>query len=290
MKSYKLFTVFGIPIKVHSTLVLLFPFIVYYLGNDPDLREFLPINPYLFIMFMILCGYVSILLHELGHSLVGIWRGYKIKEILLLPIGGVAKISYMTTSHKDELLVAAAGPLVSLLLSISFGGLAFLCAILGLRGLNLFTSLLSYLNLAWTLFNLVPAFPMDGGRILRAFLIPRIGQIKSTRIASQIGQTLSIAFGVYSLLRGHFFHVALAFYIYRAAGAEYRMLLLRETYNARFGWKTGPATPPQQPSYSGTKNDITVGPPSYRQTPPPAETVNNSSRVKEKLKRVFTNK
>ncbi len=288
LKSYKLFTVFGIPVKVHSTLLFLFPVMVYYLGKGTGLQDFLPINHYLFITLMMLFGYISILLHELGHSVVGIWRGYRIKEIVLLPIGGVAKISHMTTSHKDELLVAAAGPLVSLILSATFGGLAFLCAFLRLRGLYLFTSLLAYLNLAWTIFNLIPAFPMDGGRILRASLTPKIGRIKATRIAATIGQTLAAMFGAYSLMQRppHLFHVFLAIYIYRAAGAEYKILLLHEAYNARFGWNANPT--PSAPQ--NVDNNITVGPPPYQESLATKNVANSFNNIKDKLKNAFTSK
>lgn len=263
--SYKICNAFGIPVKVHISLLILFPLLVFFItGNNSAFDGYIKINPYLFSAFIIVGLFTSVVLHELGHSLVGIKCGYDIKEIVLLPIGGVARIMKMTSNYKHEIMVAIAGPLVSISLAAIFYFAANLTAAAAMNALSFFFFYLSVINLALALFNLLPSFPMDGGRVLRAALTPKLGALEATRRAAKTGRTLAIVFGVYSLFWGSLWNMIIAIFIYRAAGAEYRMILMREQYKSRFEWDDSAnfrRRPPPPPQIS--QNDISVGPPPY---------------------------
>jgi Zn-dependent protease len=262
--SYRITTAFGIPVKVHISLLILFPLLVFFFtGNNSAFNSYIGMNPYLFSALIIVGLFTSVVLHELGHSLVGIKCGYEINEIVLLPIGGVAKIARMTANYRHELLVAVAGPVVSLILAGVFYTSSRLLAQTSSNALFFYFLYLSVINLALALFNLIPSFPMDGGRILRAALTPKLGALEATRRAAKIGRTLAVIFGVYSLFWGSLWNMLIAIFIYRAAGAEYRMMQMRENYRARFQWGgmegcQPPVNPPEIPS-----NEVRVGPPPY---------------------------
>jgi Zn-dependent protease len=248
-RSYLITRVMGIPIRVHITLVILLIIAALALG---------------LIGILYAAGlFLSVAVHELGHSWVAIRKGCRVHEIMLLPIGGVAKMSGLPSRPKDEFLIAGAGPLTSLLLALVFWALALLGPFM-----MLFTSL-AEINLMLCLFNLLPSFPMDGGRIFRAFMTPRIGRLKATALAVKIGKRMAIAFGLiglfgipYSLLqpfglsfsiRPNFMLILIAIFIYQAAGAEYRAVVAQQMQQEWF------TVEPQA--------DIYVSPPPYARTP-----------------------
>ncbi len=201
-RSYNLTRVMGIPIKVHLTLIILLLFVAFTRGLSG---------------ILIAVGvFASVALHELGHSWVAIRKGCQVREIMLLPIGGVAKMSQIPSRPLDEFLMAAAGPLVSFLLAVVF----WLPYLLGFFS-NLLINLAA-INLMLCLFNLLPSFPMDGGRIFRAFMSPRLGRLKATALAAKIGRVMAVLFGIYGLFNGQFLLILIAIFIYNAAGAEYR--------------------------------------------------------------------
>lgn len=201
-RSYNLTKVMGIPIRVHLTLVILLLFVAFTRGL-----------PGILIAIGV---FASVALHELGHSWVAIRKGCRVHEIMLLPIGGVAKMSHMPTRPMDEVLMAAAGPFVSFLLAVAF----WLLTSTGFLSMLFFN--LSAINLMLCLFNLLPSFPMDGGRIFRAFMSPRLGRLKATELAARIGRIMAVLFGLYGLFNGQFMLILIAIFIYNAAGAEYR--------------------------------------------------------------------
>ena len=201
-RSYELTRVMGIPVRVHLTLIILLLIVAFSSGVGG---------------FLIAVGvFASVALHELGHSWVAIRKGCRVHEIMLLPIGGVAKMSNMPSQPKDEFLIAGAGPLVSFALAALFK----LLAAAGLGGPLI--GYLGFINLMLCLFNLLPSFPMDGGRIFRAFMTPRMGRLKATELAAKIGRIMAVAFGVIGLFNGNFFLILIAIFIYQSAGAEYR--------------------------------------------------------------------
>ncbi|MGE4488834.1 MAG: site-2 protease family protein [Kiritimatiellales bacterium] len=232
-RSYLITRVMGIPIRVHITLVILLIFAALALG---------------LIGILYAAGlFLSVAVHELGHSWVAIRKGCRVHEIMLLPIGGVAKMSGLPSRPKDEFLIAGAGPLTSLLLALFFWALALLGPFM-----MLFTSL-AEINLMLCLFNLLPSFPMDGGRIFRAFMTPRIGRLKATALAVKIGRIMAIAFGIFGLFSGNWMLVLIAVFIYNAAGAEYRAVVAQQMQQEWF------TVEPQA--------DIYVSPPPYARTP-----------------------
>jgi Zn-dependent protease len=175
-----------------------------------------------------------VLLHELGHALTARrFYGIQTEDITLYPIGGVARLERMPRKPGPELLITLAGPLVNLALA---GGFALLGGALGAVAPGSFLAelarMLLWINLALAGFNLIPAFPMDGGRVLRALLSSWLGRLRATEIAAGLGRLLAMGFGFYSLLNGQLLHAALAGFIYLAAWLE--LAKVREEEGPRF--------------------------------------------------------
>jgi Zn-dependent protease len=215
--SWKLGRVAGIDLYLHPTflLVLLLPGV---LSGGME------------TLLVVLSLFGCVLLHELGHALMARRFGIETADITLYPIGGVARLQRLPRAPGAELLITLAGPAVNF-------ALAFLFAILGAldlaagatSSLGLFVRDLMGINLVLGLFNMVPAFPMDGGRILRALLSGWLGRAQATIIAAGIGRTLAVLFGIYSLFVAHnLFQAALAVFIYFAANAEVAQVLFEE--------------------------------------------------------------
>lgn len=207
--------VFDIPIRAHFLLLIALPIIMGWFSN-----------PSMAVRLLGAVGlFASVVLHELGHSIVARAKGSYIQEIVLYPFGGAAKIMNIPTRPVDEILVALAGPAVSLLLGI-FG------IFVGFRLLDTHPEASHYplifelgaINLALFIFNLFPVFPMDGGRVLRAVLAHKKGRLNATRIAVTVGKYFCLIFVIYGLLNGQFFLAFIGGYIYFAGQQEYRMV------------------------------------------------------------------
>ena len=215
--SIRVATVSGIPIRLHFTFLLLLTwFSLAGIGRGG-----------LAIVLFLLGVFFCVALHELGHSLVAQRYGYKVRDIVLYPIGGVASIEGNPRA-RQELAIALAGPAVNVV--IAFLLFAYLAAtggaptperIFTVRGFqgDPLTALLRA-NLFLVLFNMIPAFPMDGGRVLRAALALRIGQSRATQIAARTGQLFAVAFGIWGFLSGQFFLMLIALFVYFGAGQE----------------------------------------------------------------------
>lgn len=174
---------FGIETRLHWSflLVLVLLFVVGAVGNG------LPAALTTVTLFVAIFG--CVLLHELGHALAARRYGIGTKEILLLPIGGLAQLERIPSNPRQELVIAVAGPLVNvaivaLLLPVSMVSQAS------------FVATLIQVNVILVIFNLLPAFPMDGGRILRAILAFRMSAARATRIASSIGRAFAVLFAI----------------------------------------------------------------------------------------------
>ena len=232
--SFKVARFFGIPIRVHFTLVLCVPFLVWDFG---------------WALAFTVGGalFASIILHELGHALVAVRKGGAVHEILLLPIGGAARMSRLPPKPHDELLMAVAGPAVSftLFVALYLGGA---CVPFGREtglvfGIPLHINAIQaigLLNLTLAVFNLLPAFPMDGGRVLRALLAGRYGRLKATRVAAGVGRVIAVMLGCYAVtawLRGGPFSMLffISIFIFWAAGMEYRAVQFQEWRESRVG-------------------------------------------------------
>jgi Zn-dependent protease/predicted transcriptional regulator len=277
--SLKLFTWFGIPVFVHWTFALIFLY-AFWIGYDNNLGAFGML--WVFAILIPLFGFV--LLHEYGHSLTARRYGVETKDIILTPIGGIARLERMPEKPVQEFLVAIAGPAVNVAIALillvlgmllfdgihweifkatirdyfSSIGLFFerLFALLsGQISFQDFQSLLLVeapselnellaetgievgvllvaipaflsINLGLALFNLVPAFPMDGGRMLRALLAARFGRVRATQWASWIGQAVAMIFIALSFLTGNFTLGLIGFFVFMSARSENVMVRL----------------------------------------------------------------
>ena len=221
--SYQIAKLAGIPIRVHITLLIFLPLIVGHLAKA------MGVSSVTWGLAAAVGLFASVALHELGHAAVAVKKGCRVRDILLLPIGGVAQLDALPTRPRDEFQIAVAGPAVSLLLAASFWFAARTAHALDARHPAIVLSSLAGINLMLVLFNLLPSFPMDGGRIFRAWITPRLGRLNATRIAAKIGRFMSIVFGVFGGLNLNLFLVAIAVFIHQAAGAEYRQVQQQET-------------------------------------------------------------
>jgi len=159
--------------------------------------------------------FASVLFHELGHALVARRLGVPILGIDLHFFGGAAKMGRMPSSAREEILIAGAGPLVSFVLGVV--GLVLLLA----TGWSGFTYL-AWINLILGAFNLLPALPMDGGRIFRALLSRRMGRLRATSVAVKVARVIAVGLGLLGLVRGNLFLVGLAVLLWFMASAELR--------------------------------------------------------------------
>ena len=278
--SYRIGSIWGIPLKIHISLFLLLAYIslrAFVIG----LQEYGLWHAIMIVLAVVslqICLFASIGLHELGHSFVAIRKGCKVREITLLIIGGAAVMESIPRRPKDEFSMAIAGPAVSATLAILFGLLAYryppdaedMRAWLGV--LFYYTALGNGLL---AIFNLLPAYPMDGGRITRALLTPRLGRLRATRIAMLTGRGFAIAIGAIGLMglppwipRFYIPLLLIAGFVYIMGNREYRQIQL-ETLLEQRGFKTMPEYEQQGRFQEMPPDDETVliSPPPYRQGP-----------------------
>lgn len=218
-KTWEIGKVSGIKIQVHPTffLLLLWVGVTAILSGGSKSAVFSEIA-------FILVLFLSVVLHELGHALAARSFGISTRDITLLPIGGVARLERMPEKPKHELIVAAAGPAVNVLIAgVLFVGLLFSGVFsqpleISMLLDNFWLRLLS-VNLTLIFFNLIPAFPMDGGRVLRAILASRMDYTKATRTAADIGRGFAILLGIAGIFLNPWL-ILTAIFIWSGAGAE----------------------------------------------------------------------
>ncbi len=219
--SIKIGSVFGIPVKVHITFLLLL-ILIFYVGN-----AVIGLDGLRGVIFVCLV-FASVVFHELSHSIVARGYGIKVEDITLLPIGGVSRMASVPEKPLQEILIAAAGPASSILLGII---LFFVAKLVGtpitLQDLSVRENILAQLcavNFVLAAFNLIPAFPMDGGRILRGVLGLYLGPMKSTRIAVGVGQIFAIGLFFLGLWTMNLFIILIALFVYLGAEGEERQM------------------------------------------------------------------
>ncbi len=197
--SWRIGRIAGIDIHLHFTFLLLLGWVAisHYLQRQ-NWQDALGGLGFMLSLFTI------VVLHELGHALTARRVGIRTRDITLLPIGGVARLERIPEKPREELLVALAGPAVNVLLAaVLFGVLSVGPELSVAKEFNLvgghFLAKLMWVNVSLAAFNLLPAFPMDGGRVLRAFLAMRIDYVRATNIAASIGQGMAWVFGFIGL-------------------------------------------------------------------------------------------
>lgn len=222
----------GIPIRIHFTFLLVLPFLAYSFGQRfVDAARFastaperLVGSPWLWGLAMAIALFASVLVHELAHSLYALGHGGKVRSITLHMVGGVSELS---APPRSEILMALAGPAISLVLGGFFVGLAGLATRTRLPNVTFALFYLGQLNLVLGVFNLLPAFPMDGGRILRGALTRSIGLVRATRIAARVGRVFAILFALLGFFSLNILLLFIAFVVYVGSEGEARDVLLR---------------------------------------------------------------
>ncbi|MFW6436760.1 MAG: CBS domain-containing protein [Halococcoides sp.] len=239
---------FGIPIRLDITFVLVLPLLAWLIGSEVGnwveiidrmgvslAAETLDagLTPWILGTVAAVGLFAGVVAHELGHSLVAMHYGYPIESITLWIFGGIAKLEEMPEHWSQELTVALAGPAVSL----AIAGLAFLALPLVPVSGTITASIafvlgyLALMNLVLAAFNLLPGFPMDGGRVLRALLARTRPYAQATQIAARVGKMFAVVLGLLGLfVLGNLFLVAIAFFIYLGAAGEAQMTIMKAAF------------------------------------------------------------
>ncbi len=234
---FRVATISGIPVQIHWSFSLLF-FWVYYEGNKFGMQW----NEMLIFGSLIMALFFCVVLHEFGHAFSARYYGVGTRDITLSPIGGVARLNQMPEKPIQEFMVALAGPMVNIVIA----------AFLGI-GLWLFASspwpefdgtmpeffskstnflpILLGMNLAMAVFNLLPAFPMDGGRMLRSLLSMKTGRVKATKIAAFIGRVLAVIGFFLAVYSEDVVMGLISVFVFVMAGQEYKMVKMEGVLN-----------------------------------------------------------
>ncbi len=234
--AFRLFSIKDIDIKMHIT----FPLILIWAAIQFGFLARQGIQGAVFGVIVTTLLFVVVVLHELGHSFAALHYNVDVEEIVILPIGGVARLARIPEEPIQEFIIAIAGPAVNFAIAVlmTLAGL-LLAPLLGLPfapslrfslGDLSLISIFNYVflsNLFLGIFNLLPAFPMDGGRVLRALLATRLAYLRATRISVAIGQLLAWALGLFGFLQGNLFMILIAIFIYLGAGQEERTIQVR---------------------------------------------------------------
>lgn len=251
--SFRIFRVAGIDVKIHVTFLLLLAFLgwsAYSAGG--------PVAAILNVAFVSLL-FLCVLLHEFGHAFAARAYGIQTPDITLLPIGGVARLARMPSSPVQEFVIAIAGPMVNVVIGLGLWLALGMPSLLGgapesedLSGFLM--GQLLWVNKMLIAFNLIPAFPMDGGRVLRALLALRLGHARATAVAARVGQVIAVGFlavgvfGIPGYFEPDFFLVFIAMFVFMGAQqeADYAKmraalggLRVRDAMVTRFHWMYG---------------------------------------------------
>ena len=239
--SLRIGRLFDIPILLHYTFLLVIPLFAYIIGSQIDsttdmLKDIfrIPIDtsiitsgfiPWILGTIVALGLFFGVLVHELAHSLVAKAKGIKMQSITLLMFGGVAQMDEGAPEPRTELPMALAGPIMSLVFGLFCCGLVYvtpeMAADAPTQGVLIFIfGYLGVLNIILFAFNLIPAFPMDGGRVLRAVLAIRMPLDRATRIAANVGKVFAVIFGIIGLVLLSPFLILIALFIYIGASME----------------------------------------------------------------------
>ncbi|MBU8899095.1 site-2 protease family protein [Corallococcus sp. M34] len=227
----------GIPIRAHFSLLLILPLLAFLFGGAfrraaevahlPPER--LAGSPFLWGLVVAVGLFASVLVHELAHTVYALRHGGRVRGITLMMVGGVSELSEAPPRPRDEALMALMGPLTSLGLAAVLAGATWLLRDLHAFNLQFACFYLGTLNLFLGLFNLLPAFPMDGGRIVRAVLTSRWGPLRATRVAAGLGRGFAVLLGLWGLVQLNPLLVLIAFFIFLGAEGEARQVRMKVT-------------------------------------------------------------
>jgi Zn-dependent protease/CBS domain-containing protein len=250
MRRFQIGSAFGIPIRVDLTFLLVLPLFAWIIsrqigdwtgilndvagaGLDAAALASSPL-PLVLGVLAALGLFAGVVLHELGHSVVAIRYGYRPEEITLWLFGGIAQLKEMPENWKQELAIAVAGPIVSVLVG-AISSAVFLVIpaadTVPVTSARFIVGYLALMNVGLAVFNMLPGFPMDGGRVLRALLSRTRPHAQATRIAAEVGKVFAILLGLFGLFGGGgLFLVAMAFFIYIGASSEAQTTTMRAAF------------------------------------------------------------
>jgi Zn-dependent protease/CBS domain-containing protein len=227
--SLKIGSVMGIPIKLHITFLLILPVFAYVFAINPQPFGFEGVEPpmtrYLLSTLTAILLFVSILLHELAHSYLAKKYGVKIESITLFLFGGVSAMEEMPREPGQEAKMAFAGPFTSLVIGavcLFIYGNFLSTSSFAENPANLTIWILGAMNIILGVFNLLPAFPMDGGRLLRAFYAKKMSYVKATQSAAAVGKFFAILMAIFGILIANLWFPLIALFIYVGASEEER--------------------------------------------------------------------
>lgn len=228
--SFKIGEFAGIGVFIHATFFLLIGWVL--LVHWSASRS---LTASLSGVGFVLALFVCVVLHEYGHALTARRYGIKTRDITLLPIGGLARLERMPDKPRQELWVALAGPAVNVVIAgLLFGWLQLTGAMEPLTRLGVarggFVERLMMVNVILVVFNMLPAFPMDGGRVLRALLATRLSYVRATQIAAAVGQGMALLFGFLGLFTNPFL-LFIALFVWIGAGQEASFAQMKTALN-----------------------------------------------------------
>ncbi len=234
-KSFRVGSIFGIPIKLDITLLIVLPAFAWIIGSQvTEIIELLDgivgpaidpagltggTTPWLLGLAAAVGLFIGVTLHELGHSVVAMRYGYRIDSITLWLLGGVAQFTEQPRDWTHEFWIAIAGPVVS----VGVGIISYLIVVVLPGGIDAAVFVFGYLaviNVGLAVFNMVPAFPLDGGRVLRAIYGRKRSLAVATEKAVRIGKIFAVLLGLLGILTWNIFLIAVAFFVYMAGSAE----------------------------------------------------------------------
>jgi Zn-dependent protease len=257
-RSWKIGTAFGIGVFIHPTFWIL-P--LYILIQSWGLG-----TPMIMLNLVVLAAAMGcVVLHEYGHALTARYFGVRTRDITLYPIGGVARLERLTEKPVEELLVAVAGPAVNvviaglLFVALAVGSLAFGWSLTEPNPFLVFLYSLLAINAILVGFNLIPAFPMDGGRVFRALLAMSVGRLRATEIASKLGIVMAVCIGLSTLVFGNPMLILVAGFVVLVGQQELAMVRYQEARRLEEPMDVVPVQPilydvtgqPIRPGFSG---------------------------------------
>jgi len=247
MRSYTITEIWGIPIRINTSLLIFLPILAWLIGSGQQIELYAGFietitgtgfdlarlragsTPWLIGIVAAVGLFVSVTIHELGHSWVALRYGLEIESITLWILGGLASLKTFPKAWDREFWIAIAGPVSSLLVAAVCYGVV-LVAPESLQVPRFVVGWLAIVNVTLAAFNLLPAFPMDGGRVLRALLARSRPYGTATRIAARIGVLFAFLFAIVGVFTFQIILLLLAFFIYGAATTESKAVLLDELF------------------------------------------------------------